>query len=230
MKLMSINNKLKKSLLMKNISILILVIWGFSSCQTKETTPDTLPMKVAKAYGFDDFDEVKSIAYTWNVQVDSNRVSSRDWKWNVKDRTVYYATPDTSFTYSLDLPSDSLPKVDGAFINDKYWMMYPFQLAWDSGYEYETEENVSSPITGKSSTKLTIVYNGSDGYTPGDAYDLYLNNDNMIMEWVFRRGNGVEGRPFTWEVVEQFGPIKLATTHANQAGDRAIWFTNISVE
>ncbi|SFA87674.1 hypothetical protein [Algoriphagus aquimarinus] len=214
---------------MKNLTFILFVVCALQACQPKETMPDTLPMKVAMAYGYDKFDEVNSIAYTWNVQRDSVNVMTRDWKWNIKDRTVYYATPDTSYTYSLDMPTDSLPPADKGFINDKYWMMFPFQLAWDSGYEYETEENVATPIAGTNSTKLTILYNAADGYTPGDAYDLYLDESNMILEWVFRRGNGPEGRPTTWENVEQFGPIKLATTHANQAGQRLIWFSNISV-
>ena len=214
---------------MKNLIIILLVGWALNACQPKETTPDTLPMKVAMAYGFDKFDEVSSIAYTWNVQRDSVNVMTRDWKWNVKDHTVYYATADTSYTYSLDMPADAMPDADKGFINDKYWMMFPFQLAWDSGYEYEIEENVPTPIAGTNSTKLTIIYNAADGYTPGDAYDLYLDENHMILEWVFRRGNGPEGRPTTWENVEQFGPIKLATTHANQAGQKFIWFSNISV-
>ena len=107
--------------------------------------------------------------------------------------------------------------------------MFPFKLAWYSGYEYENKDNVPSPIAGTNTTKLTIVYNAADGYPPGDAYDLYLDENNMILEWVFRRGNGPEGRPTTWEDVEQFGPIKLATAHANQAGEKIIWFSNISV-
>ncbi|WPR75478.1 hypothetical protein [Algoriphagus sp. NG3] len=214
---------------MKQLTCILMVVCILQACQPKETTPDTLPMKVAMAYGFDNFDKVSSISYTWNVQRDSVNVMTRDWKWNVKNRTVYYATADTSYTYSLDLPSDSLPDADKGFINDKYWMMFPFQLAWDAGYEYETEENVPTPIAGTNSTKLTIVYNAADGYTPGDAYDLYLDDNHMILEWVFRRENGPDGRPTTWEDVEQFGPIKLATSHSNQTGQKIIWFTNISV-
>ena len=196
--------------------------------------PDTLPFQVAKAYGIENFDKVNSIAYTWNVRRDSVTVMTRDWKWNVKDRTVYFADADTSFTYSLD--SDSLPKNDGAFINDKYWMMYPFQLAWDSGYTFETVENVPSPIKGTNSTKLTILYNSGEdaatkmGYTPGDAYDLFLDENKMILEWTFRRGNAPEGRTMTWENVQDFGPIKMATDHMNETGEKIIWFSNIKVD
>ena len=196
--------------------------------------PDTLPFQVAKAYGIENFDKVNSIAYTWNVRRDSVTVMTRDWKWNVKDRTVYFADADTSFTYSLD--SDSLPKNDGAFINDKYWMMYPFQLAWDSGYTFETVENVPSPIKGTNSTKLTILYNSGEGaatemgYTPGDAYDLFIDENKMILEWTFRRGNAPEGRTMTWENVQDFGPIKMATDHMNETGEKIIWFSNIKVD
>jgi hypothetical protein len=113
--------------------------------------------------------------------------------------------------------------------------MFPFQLAWDTGYTYETVEDVPAPISGANTTKLTILYNSGEpkapglGYTPGDAYDLYLNEDLMITEWVFRRGNGVDGRPITWDNVKDFGPIKFATDHSNDAGQRFIWFSNIEV-
>lgn len=218
---------------MKKITFLLLVVCALQACQPKETVPDTLPMKVAMAYGFDKFDEVNSIAYTWNVQRDSVNVLSRDWKWNIKDNTVYYSGTDTTFTYSL--ASEPLPEKDAGFVNDKYWFMMPFQLAWDTGYTYETEENVPSPIKGANSTKLTILYGSGEakapgmGYTPGDAYDLYLDENHKIVEWTFRRGNGEEGRTWTWENEEKFGPITLAKDHKGADGNRFIWFTNISV-
>ncbi|MFC5626030.1 hypothetical protein [Algoriphagus winogradskyi] len=218
---------------MKNFLCALLVVCALQACQPKETIPDTLPMKVAMAYGFDKFDEVNSIAYTWNVQRDSVNVLSRDWKWNIKDNTVYYSGTDTTFTYSL--ASDSLPDKDSGFVNDKYWFMMPFQLAWDTGYTYETEENIPTPIKGTNSTKLTIRYGSGEakspgmGYTPGDAYDLYLDENHKILEWTFRRGNGAEGRTWTWENEEKFGPITLVKDHMGPDGNRFIWFTNISV-
>ncbi|WP_373523189.1 hypothetical protein [Aquiflexum sp.] len=213
---------------MKNFCYLVLALFIVSSCSPKEEV--SLPMKVAKAYGFDNFDKINSISYTWNVQANPETVRTRDWKWNIKDRTVYYADADTSYTYSLDLATDQMPPADKGFINDKYWLMYPFQLAWDSGYTYEVEENVPAPISGNSSTKLIIIYNNEDGYTPGDAYDLYLDDNLFITEWVFRRGNGPDGRPITWEAEKDFKGIKLPTEHKNQEGVKFIWFTNIEVD
>jgi hypothetical protein len=131
---------------MKNLAYIILALFIITSCAPKEE--DSLPIKVAKAYGFGNFDKINSIAYTWNVQANPETVRTRDWKWNIKERTVYFADADTSYTYSLDLPADQMPPADKGFINDKYWLMYPFQLAWDSGYTFEVEENVPAPISG----------------------------------------------------------------------------------
>ncbi len=219
---------------MKNFLFVLAMAGIFAACEQKQPMPDTVPFQVAKAYGIENFDQVKSIAYTWNVQRDSVNVLSRDWKWNIKDSTVSYSGPDTTFTYSLT--ADSLPKQDGGFINDKYWAMMPFQLAWDTGYTFETTENVTSPIKGIPSTKLTILYQSGEakspgmGYTPGDAYDLYLDENKMIVEWVFRRGNGAEGRPVTWETDETHGPLKCVTQHYNAEGKRQHWISNIKVE
>lgn len=213
---------------MKNFCYLILALFLITSCSPKEKA--SLPMKVAKAYGFDNFDKINSIAYTWNVQAGPEDVRTRDWKWNIKDRTVYYADADTSFTYSLDLPKEELPTIDGGFINDKYWLMFPFQLVWDTGYSYTILKNIPAPISGQQTTKLTILYNQEDGYTPGDAYDLYLDENHLIKEWVFRRGNGLEGRAITWEAEKDFKGIKFATEHKNEMGMKFIWFTNIQVD
>lgn len=219
---------------MKTLLVLLSSLCLASACTPKDEIPDTLPFQVAKAYGIENIEKINSIAYTWNVQRDSVTVFSRDWKWNIKDSTVYYSGEDTTLTYSLN--ADSLPPQDKGFINDKYWLMFPFQLAWDSEYTYEVVENVNSPLKGTPSTKLTILYNSGEpaalgmGYTPGDAYDLYLDENHKILEWTHRRENGSEGRSMTWENEENFGPLSFATTHANMEGKRTLWFTNIKVE
>ena len=212
---------------MKNLFLSFLFIGFLVACQPKETTPDTLPMKVAAAYGFAELDQVTTLGFTWNVQRDSVNVLSRSYLWNMKDQTVDYSDPDTTYSYSL--LSDSLPPADKAFINDKYWAMMPFQLGWDSGYTFETEEGVSTPLKGTIATKLTIIYNSADGYTPGDAYDLYVDENNKILEWTFRRGNGEQGATWTWENETKVGPLTFAQDHMGANGNRFIWISNLSV-
>ncbi|WP_375583631.1 hypothetical protein [Cyclobacterium xiamenense] len=213
---------------MKNIAIFLYAsLLVIASCAPKE---EGIPMKIAKAYGFDHLDKVSSISYTWNVRRDSATVLVRDWSWDRENGEVYYKGPDTTATYQLANKSPEIEAVDQRFINDKYWLLFPFQLAWDDGYDAEIIENASSPIHGENTIKVIVRYNDTDGYTPGDAYDLYVDKDYMIKEWVFRRGDGPEGRAFTWENVQDFDGIKIALDHKLENGEKIIWFTNVAVE
>lgn len=209
----------------------IIGLFIFAGCAAPQENGNeqSLPMQVAEAYGFEDAEKLESIKYTWNVQVDSATVRSRNWEWDLKSDKVHYSGLDTTLEYSINKRDTALNAIDRNFVNDKYWLLFPFQLAWDTGYEYEVLPDQAAPISGENSTKLTILYNDRDGYTPGDAYDLYLDEENMIREWVFRRGNGKEGRAMTWENVEDFGGIKIALDHKDEAGNTIIWFSDVIV-
>ncbi len=214
---------------MKNILLLLLFILCISCEQPRSTLSDSLPHKVAKAYGFENMENVREMAYTWNVRRDSVTVLSRNWKWNLESGEVSYAGPDTTATYTLASKTEAHNSLDQKFINDKYWLIFPFQLAWDSGYSYEKVENQTSPIQEIPTTKLIIRYNESDGYTPGDAYDLYIDEDYKIREWVFRRGDGPDGRAMTWENNQDFDGITIAMEHKNDEGVKTLWFTDVEV-
>lgn len=217
--------KMKRTLSPILFSLLLLL-----SCETeKKAATDDLPMQIAHAYGFDQLEDVQSISYTWNVRRDSVTVMVRDWKWDLVKGEVSYSDADTSATYLLSEKTDQIKDIDHKFINDKYWLLYPFQLAWDKGFTTEITEDQTSPINGTPSTKLTVLYNNEDGYTPGDAYDVYVDENKIIKEWVFRKGNAAEGRAFTWENEKDFGGIKIALDHRMQNGEKIIWFTNVKV-
>ncbi|MEX2512375.1 MAG: hypothetical protein WD398_05680 [Cyclobacteriaceae bacterium] len=217
---------------MKNTTHLLLslgLLFSLSCSSGENNKSASLAMKVANAYGYDHLDDVKSISYTWNVRRDSVNVLVRDWSWDISKGEVYYSGPDTTVTYLISEKPDDLDEVDQKFINDKYWLLFPFQLAWDTGFEQEIIENQTSPISGKTTTKMIVRYNESDGYTPGDAYDLYINDKNMIEEWVFRRGDGPEGRAFTWENIKDFDGVKITLDHFNADGEKVIWFSDVKV-
>jgi len=211
-----------------SIPIVFCLVVSCSSHQDQKA--DSLPMKVAEAYGFNQFKEVSSLRYTWNVRVDSATVRSRSWSWDPALGEVEYSGPDTTLTYIQSRMDSTLTEIDGRFINDKYWLVFPFQLAWDQGYEYQVTHNQQAPISGDNTTKLTVVYNNEEGYTPGDAYDLFIDGNNLIKEWIFRRGNGETGRPMTWENIKDFDGIKIALDHKDDKGNTVLWFSDVVVE
>jgi hypothetical protein len=193
-------------------------------------TEDSLPLKVAEAYGFAEFEKLGSLQYTWNVRVDSATVRSRAWVWSPASGEIRYSGADTTVSYLQSEKDSSLNEVDSRFINDKYWLLFPFQLAWDQGnYDYQSTPGQPAPISGVNTTKLTVVYNEEDGYTPGDAYDLFLDEEYRIKEWVFRRGNGATGRAMTWDNVKDFDGIKISMDHKDEKGNTVLWFSDVSV-
>lgn len=210
--------------------LLFLLILTASCGPSQQETGDSLPLKVAAAYGFDHFDEISAIHYTWTVRVDTVTVRSRSWIWKPFSGEVTYSGPDTTLSYSQQGKDSTLNNIDSRFVNDKYWLLFPFQLAWDTGYDYEVSDGQSAPISGDPTTKLTVVYNHEDGYTPGDAYDLYLDDKHQIKEWVFRRGNDPTGRAMTWENVKDYQGIKIALDHRDDKGNLVLWFSDVKVE
>ncbi|KEO75080.1 hypothetical protein [Anditalea andensis] len=211
------------------ISSVLLLLASCNDASNETSEVKSLPLQVAEAYGIGNFEDINVIEYTWNVQQDSVRVGVRDWKWRPKEVEVYYSGPDSTLTFNYPSETADLQTFEHRFINDKYWLLFPFQLAWDTGYDYEEVSDQAAPISGESTTKLIIQYNEADGFTPGDAYDLYLDGDLMIKEWVFRKGGAPDGRAFTWEDVQEFKGIKISTSRTNDTGKKFIWFTNISV-
>lgn len=216
--------------------IYLFALIGLTSC--KETTKETkepevqlsLAEKVAKAHGIDHWNEVKEIRFTFNVDRDTTHFERR-WAWNTDAQQVTMMSNTDTVTYNRANVDSSLMRTDAGFVNDKFWLLLPYQLRWDAdNFSYETEQQATAPISGDSLTKLTIVYGNEGGYTPGDAYDLYIGDDYMIREWTFRKGNQEEpSMSTTWEGYETFGDLKIATKHVNPAGGTTLYFTDVEV-
>ena len=185
--------------------------------------------KLANAYGIESFNFAKTYSYTFNVKKGESG-SSRAWSWHPKSGNVMLVEKEDTTSFNHNKLLDQFKKEDHKFINDKYWFLFPFQLVWDTGYTSNIYENVEAPISKTNTTKLTIVYNNEDGYTPGDAYDFYIDNELEIKEWSFRKGNQKDpSLTTTWEDYTFIEGIKMATNHVTADGEFRLWFTEISV-
>jgi len=85
-------------------------------------------------------------------------------------------------------------------------------------YTYKKKANIPSPISELIATKLTIVLTTQQRWLyAGDAYDLYLDENNMILEWTFRKKEMAPRMEelFTWENAHNLVRITLATDHVS---------------
>ena len=216
-------------------AVIILVLVGCKDEKKQEIkTPEpelSILEKVANAHGFQNWYKVNELKFTFNVDRDTTHFE-RDWIWKPKSNDVIAKSLGKTVSYNRrTLDSINVP-TDGAFINDKYWLLAPFQLIWDqNNFKYEHSANSEAPISKKPMQKLTIVYGSEGGYTPGDAYDFYFDDDFIIQEWVFRKGNSPEpSMATTWEDFETVGGMKFARSHKKAGENFNLHFTGIEVD
>lgn len=182
--------------------------------------------KLAEAYGLKAFPAVKEIQFTFHAQLPDKKVE-RSWIWRPQLDEV--TAVDSKTTYKRNSMTEADTKLDAQFINDQYWLLFPLHLVWDEAITFTlAEEKVPGPISGDDFRKLTVKY-GDVGYTPGDAYDLYFDDQYQVREWAYRKGGVKEPtRISTWEDYENFEGLKISTNHEGPEKFR-VWFTGIEV-
>ena len=223
---------------MKNIGLILGLALTLISCKEEkpkvaDTSPVELsiPEKIAEAHGYDNWNKIQSIKFTFNVDRDTMHYE-RSWIWDIRKQEVSQIAEGDTISYNRKEIDSTLTRVDAGFINDKYWLLAPFNLIWDSkSYSYEHQEETIAPISKTHMQKLTIVYASEGGYTPGDAYDFYFEDDYKIREWVFRKANQPEpSTTTTWEDYELIGGLLISKMHKRDTGDSSISFTGIAVD
>jgi len=74
---------------------------------------------------------------------------------------------------------DSLSKkADRGFINDKFWLLIPFQLVWDAGTTISEPVLANAPISQIEMNKITILYSDKGGYTYQDFNGIKIALDH----------------------------------------------------
>ncbi|MCR9227718.1 MAG: hypothetical protein NXH90_09900 [Flavobacteriaceae bacterium] len=223
-----------------NYLVALFAIIFFAACKTEPkkteetagtTKPEkTVPELIAQAHGFDNWAAVKKITFTFNVDRDSMHFE-RKWDWRPKTNIVTAISGADTLTYDrADMDSIAL-KTNSGFINDRYWLMAPFNLMWDSkNYTYDHTAEATAPISEEPMQKLTIVYANEGGYTPGDAYDFYFKDDYIVREWAYRKSNQEEPNLVsTWEDYVDVEGLQLAKQHNRPEGGMSLYFTGLSV-
>ncbi len=194
----------------------------------KAFTPTTEAEKIAYASGIENWENIKQLDFTFNVDRGGNTVAKRSWSWKTKQNEVTMTTQTDTVTYNRASIDSTAMAADQGFINDKYWLLAPYQILWDEGTTITLEDSVMSPLSRKRSHKLTLLYGDEGGYTPGDAYDFYYGEDYRITEWVFRKANASEPSMITtFENYKDVNGLQIATEHKSEDGGLRLYFTDV---
>ncbi len=200
---------------------------------------ESLQTAIARAYGLDGFGNITAIRYTFNVKRKGLEVH-RSWTWEPKTNHISYKGPDdkgraVECSYdrnTLDTAHTPLLKiVDPRFINDQYWLLFPFHLVWDKAASIQDDGRKPMPIGGGIADHLIVRYPNTGGYTPGDVFELFTGSDHIIRQWIYRRAGATTPSLIAkWEDHNAVGPIMVSLEHESADKSLRVWFSDVAVQ
>src|SRR5680860_483534 len=197
--------------------------------ETTASNEESITTKIAYANGLENFEKVNQLNFTFNVKVNDTVRTQRSWKWYPKENKIELTEKGETFSYiKKDTLDEQAKAADQKFINDTYWLLFPYQLMW-SEFEFEFSPMAIAPISQKKMQGLTVKYSSDGGYTPGDTYRLYLSDDLMVKEWTYESAGG-STLSTTWEDYETFNGITISKMRKSPDGSFQLYFTDIEVK
>jgi len=184
---------------MRLIPILLAVLFSTSVAQH-----DLLHAIVQKD-GLDALPEQNELHFTFTVHKDTFELS-RSYTWDLQTDSVWLG--------------DSSVGHNASFVNDIYWLLFPWMVHKDRSQVTISEDTISlTPLGLNAAHALTVDYISDQGFTPGDRYVLYVSADTTIVEWAFHKGGSdTITRSTTWQDYRQYGPLRLSTLRKSPDG------------
>lgn len=222
------------------IRIVVFGVLVLAATSWAQTRPPILE-QIAKTYGLDSFGQIEAIRYTFNLDLPGVINLSHKWEWEPKTNKVTYEGKDkdgkpVNVTYmrsELSSQSDAVKnEVDPAFINDNYWLLFPFHAYWDKSASVTNQGMKKLPVGNGSATLVSVKYPAeAGGYTPGDTWDLYVGKDNRIQQMVYHRGGDKKPSLVTasWTGYKKAGPLVFSTEHRGTADGKPLHISHSGV-
>jgi hypothetical protein len=223
--------------LLKFVVIPMLIFGIIAGCSTPQpSAPKDIRHRLAEAYGSESFSRVEVLEYTFNVQIGEKQIR-RSWIWwpQVNQVTFKAGADQGAMSYNrLELDENSpqdLKQIDAWFINDNYWLLFPIHMMWDRQAKVEDTGHRKRPIGEGTAKCVVVTYPATGGYTPGDVYELFVDNEYMITEWIYRRGGSeTPSRITSWEDHREAGGLTFSLDHHGNDGKFRLWFTDVAVK
>jgi hypothetical protein len=225
------------------IRLLALAVLILAPNSWAQTRPPILE-QVAKTYGLDSYGQVEAIRYTWNGEITGLFKASHVWEWEPKTGKVSYEGKDkdgkpVKATFVLSqlnsAPDDVKNQIAPSFVNDNYWLLFPFHAYWDTSATVTDKGMQKLPIGTGSADLVSVKYPAeAGGYTPGDTWDLYVGPDKRVQQFIYHRGGPKPPSLViaTWTGYKKAGPLLFSTEHRGTADGKPlhIFLSDVSVK
>jgi hypothetical protein len=225
------------------IGVLAFAALALASTSWAQTRPP-IAEKMAKTYGLDSWGQIEGIRYTFNLEIPAfNLKLSHTWEWNPKTGQVTYEGKDkdgkpVKVTYMHSQlsgePANVKDEIDPNFMNDQYWLVFPFHVIWDTSADVQDKGKQKLPLGKGSADQVVVKYPSDGGYTPGDTWELFVGSDNRVEEFIYRRGGTKKPSVViaTWAGYKKAGPLLVSTEHRGTADGKPLhlFFSNVAVK
>ena len=232
--------KLSRSKTIQCLLFGVLALAAISLAQQRDPAVE----KIAKAYGLDSWGKIEAIRYTWNGEIPGVFKLSHSWEWEPKTGKITFESKDkdgkpVKVTYlSSDLnsqPDQVKNEVAPAFVNDNYWLVFPFHAYWDTSANVTDKGMQKLPIGNGSAQLVSVKYPAeAGGYTPGDTWDLYVGKDSRVVQFVYHRGGPKKPSlvTATWTGYKKAGSLLFSTEHRGTADGKPlhIFLSDVAVK
>jgi hypothetical protein len=224
------------------ICLLVLGV-QFLAATSRAQTRSPVAEQLAKTYGLDSFEQIEAIRYTFSIELPGVNIS-RSWVWEPKTGQVSYEGKDkdgkpVKATYLRSQlssqPANVKDEIDPAFMNDQYWLIFPFHAYWDSTADVKDLGMQKLPLGKGSARRVAVKYpTEAGGYTPGDTWELFVGSDGRVEEFIYRRGGPKKPSVViaSWGGYKKAGPLLVSTDHRGTAdgGHFRLVFSNVAVK
>ena len=225
------------------ISLLIFAVLLLAPASWAQNRPPILE-KVVKTYGLDSWNQIEAIHYTWNGEIPGVFKLAHTWEWEPKTGKISYEGKDKDgkpvkvsyLSSQLSSQPDTVKnEVEPAFVNDNYWLLFPFHAYWDTGATVTDKGMQKLPMGNGSADLVSVKYKPeAGGYTPGDTWDLYVGKNNRVEQLVYHRGGSTKPSlvTATWTGYKKAGPLLISTEHRGTADGKPlhIFISNVAVK
>lgn len=193
--------------------------------------------QLAQRAGLSQFATVSDLRFSFHVKR-PGKESVRKWQWNVisgdviwENHAINGVEQSVLFLHRTGIAlTQTEQEYDHAFVNDSYWLLFPLQLAWDKNPSFTRIARQTAPISGLTLDVLKIQYTAT-GYSPGDAYELFLlpeRSGETVAEWRYTSAAG-KILVSTWERPVKLGSLSVYTYFAHPKEGFEVWFTDLGV-
>jgi len=226
-------------LMIRLLALALLVLPGSSWAQRAPIIE-----QIAKAYGLDSYGQIEAIRYTWNGEITGLFKAAHVWEWEPKTGKISYEGKDkegkpVKATFLLSqlnsAAADVKDQIAPSFVNDNYWLLFPFHAYWDTSATV-TDDGMQKLPQGTGSARRVVVKYAAEagGYTPGDTWELYVGPDNRVKEMVYHRGGPKAPQLViaSWAGNKKAGPLLVSTEHRGTADGKPlhIFLTDVAVK